>query len=133
MLVSLRTVLIFLAFIALIYFPTVIEKWYLDYPWVDIPLHFLGGGWGALLFFFFFGSLFSEERGANHPWERVRILILAIAFASFVGVFWEFGEFILNQYFSVGMEQSIPDTMGDLFLDILGALTFGLFLIRRKI
>ncbi|KKS83091.1 MAG: hypothetical protein UV58_C0001G0018 [Candidatus Wolfebacteria bacterium GW2011_GWC1_43_10] len=129
--ISLKSVVAFLVVIALVYIPTLIFRWHLDYSWIDALLHFLGGAWAAFLFFFLFHNMFVPEI-AGHQWEKIRILILAVSFAALLGVFWEFHEFILSQYFFWYLQQSITDTMGDFLMDILGALCLSLWLLFTR-
>lgn len=105
-----------------------IFQWYVDLPWIDIPLHLMGGAWVALLFFRLFGDLFFEKL-YEHKYEAARVLILAVAFSVLIGVFWEFFEYLLTQYTPIEFQGSLTDTMGDLLMDILGSLAMAYFIL----
>ena len=104
--------------LALLYFG------YWKLPWLDLVLHFSGGLVAASVFFNLsdrFPELASFRR------NRLVTLILVIAFVALVGVLWEFFEFGLDQFFGFRdirwqFQDSIADTMTDLFMDLLGAL-----------
>lgn len=103
--------------------------WSENISWIDIPLHTLGGMWAALLFFGVFGYLF-EERVLSHSLERVKIVFIAMSFAAFIGVLWEFHEFIFSEYLSLYLQPGILDTLGDLFWDIIGGAIGALLVFR---
>jgi len=99
--------------------------WSTSVPGVDVLLHFLGGAWAAIAFFMLCGHLF-DGRIFSNTWESSKILLLSISFAAFVGVLWEFHEFILSSVFGAYLQPSLPDTLGDLLMDILGGTVLGL-------
>lgn len=105
--------------------------------WADIVLHSSGGFWvGLFILWFFFNS-------GKFPFEAAKlplyILIISIvSFAAFIGVLWEFFEFILDwitdykSYSSKIAQENLKDTMIDLFFDLSGALLSVVFLKFRK-
>ena len=107
------------AVLVLSYLLEFVVSWSATIPWLDIPLHILGGVWSGFFFFWFFSHLFSEQV-MRHTWERTKIALVAVAFAALVGVVWEFHEFIFSQMFDLYMQQGIADTMKDLLMDIIG-------------
>jgi hypothetical protein len=118
--ISKRSVLYLFIVIAVLYAGALIFGWFDNYRNFDSFIHLLGGVWTGLLFILFFGSFFSHEAYA-HIAERVKILILGVAFGAFVGTLWEFFEYLLNVFFDVYLQPSIGDTMGDLLIDMIGA------------
>lgn len=89
-------------------------------PWLDNAMHFWGGISIALFFvwFFYFSGRFSGVSQA--VWF---VLLLSLGGVALVAVGWEFFEFIGNNTFAEGVFQGdLPDTMGDLFLALLGGL-----------
>jgi len=106
-------------------------SWYLRWDWFDTIQHFLGGFFVAILMTAYLKDhLISGNKLKN-------ILIIAGA-TVFIGVVWEFSEFIANQtlveptrkYFGIDayFMGDLADTMTDLLLDMLGA--FALFAIH---
>lgn len=93
-------------------------------PWLDIPLHFLGGLW-VYLFARALGIRFGLE--INSQFKELAKLTFFMGAVLFVGVFWEFWEFILDRYIIHNGYSYFPgayeDTLGDLVLDLLGGLT----------
>jgi len=114
--------LVFLfTFIIGVYVLSIFRDWYFLFPWLDIPLHLLGGlfiGLGAI----WLDNQSARFFGERHPLEK---LILVLGVVCLVGVFWEFFEFGLDYFYSLGIvgfksQLSVADTIGDLFLDLLG-------------
>lgn len=128
MTVSFRLVLIVFFLIMIPFALGEMFGWFIVYPWLDIPFHLAGGLWVSLLFFFLFGNLFSNEF-YSHRFEKVKVLIFAVCFAVFIGVLWEFGEFLLDQWFNFYLQQGVADTMKDLLNDIIGGLVGGSYIL----
>lgn len=113
--------------------------WYFDqrFDWIDIPLHFMGGIFAAL-FSWWFGHRFTRFNIFHN--DSLKNILILIAVAATIGVFWEFFEFSFD-YFVVSQERfnwlnlaqpSKADTMADLFFDILGGLAAGAMISRFK-
>lgn len=100
-------------------------------PWIDIPLHFLGGVWAALLFVPFFTRLFHRQTMEN-LWERALIVVLIVSFAAFIGVLWELQEFLVVKLFGFSLQPGIADTMGDLTMDMIGGLFMALLIMKPE-
>jgi len=98
---------------------------YFSIWWLDIPMHFFGGAWVALLFFAIFGDVINESK-INTFFGFLKILVLAIAFAVLVGVLWEFFEFSASRIFNIYLQGDLVDTMTDLLMDLCGGLSFGI-------
>ncbi|MBI5045988.1 MAG: hypothetical protein HZC14_03270 [Candidatus Niyogibacteria bacterium] len=103
--------------------------------WLDIVLHFLGGLTVSLFFLWFF---YESGYVAKPEWPWYVFLVMISGFALFVGVQWEFFEFLFDTF--VAKRASMPlaqlgikDTMSDLFMDWMGALAAGvLFLLNSS-
>lgn len=113
-------------FLAAVHILSVLNSLYWLFPWVDIPLHFLGGFWSAVVLAWLnlkFNLRFFE--GRKFLWNFVLIL----SFVALIGVLWEFFEFSWD-FLSNSMDVSkiaqpgLADTMGDLFFDLLGGTFF---------
>ncbi|MCX6702618.1 MAG: hypothetical protein NTW60_02015 [Candidatus Wolfebacteria bacterium] len=106
--------------------------------WFDIPMHFMGGILLAMIFFRFV----KPELIITHSSFLITIL-LAVSFAAFLGILWEFFEFIWASYFTNGGLESLSvfqsrgidiyrDTLKDLFFDLLGGFGFAVFAAKGK-
>ena len=94
-------------------------SWYLKFWWFDVANHFLGGFFVAML-----------------------MAAYLIGAATFIGVVWEFSEYIANQilvgpfyrWFQVRtyFMGDLQDTISDLLLDILGATLFTTYHLLRS-
>lgn len=123
-------VIIFLVNIASMYY-----GWYLRFFWSDMILHFLGGFFVAMFMAYYLKDNLRESKLKN-------ILIL-VGVTIFVGVVWEFAEYIANQtltepiysnfkihFYFIG---DLDDTINDLAMDVLGALVFSTLWLKTKI
>ena len=110
-----------------------------NFYWFDIVLHLSGGFFVAMLF-----SKYLEHHLL--PDHKITNMLIIIGSAVFIGVIWEFAEYSANNiirpplqaaydYYRVpDFQGDLDDTMKDLLMDTLGALTMaGLFLrLKRK-
>ncbi|HRY62472.1 MAG TPA: hypothetical protein P5056_01755 [Candidatus Paceibacterota bacterium] len=96
--------------------------------WSDILMHILGGAWVAMIGEYWLFLRDSDSKFKGGFWLK---LILIVSFVSLVGFFWEFYEFSLDQILLTTHQQSLPDTMGDLFNDILGGAVVSCFLNKK--
>ena len=110
---------------------------YWIYFWFDIPMHFLGGFWVALVglvFVFNFQKPIFKEReilGFNLSEKTALVLsafLIIVSFTALIGVLWEFYEFLWDIFISVKTPAVIMggdnvDTLKDLFFDLLGGST----------
>lgn len=127
---------LFLVLIFLINLPGLYYQWYLNYWWFDMTLHFLGGFLVAM----FFTAYLKERLPEGNNLKNALIIVGA---AMFVGVVWEFAEYIANQtlieFFSkylgvkVYFMGNLDDTISDLTMDMLGALSFSVFWLKTKV
>lgn len=113
----------FLAAIALFVLATLylgeVQDFYARFWWWDIALHFGSAmGFGILGFLLVF-MLFQGDRYAAPPWA---VGALSFCLAVTVGVLWEIFEYAMDTLFGFNMMKSgLPDTMGDLMVDAVGA------------
>ncbi|MFM7445371.1 MAG: hypothetical protein ACKO2N_15935 [Tabrizicola sp.] len=113
----------FLAAIALFVMATLylgeVYDFYDRFWWWDLALHFGSAmGFGILGFLLIF-MLFQGDRYAAPPWA---LGVLSFCLALAVGVLWEIFEYAMDTFFGFNMMKSgLPDTMGDLIVDAVGA------------
>lgn len=122
---------LFLDFLVIFWFPILvfclhvflvkIIRIYDPYPWMDTPMHYLGG----LAIAASFSSALSLLQGRKYisRLDRMVELVLIFTLVATVAVFWEFGEFLLDHFLGTNLQVSLPNTMKDLCMGILGALT----------
>ena len=131
---SLKFIVFFLIFIIAVHALALVNYWYWTYQWLDIPMHFLGGFWVAMVFFWLRGStsqILSQIREEVEP-RKIKIVIIVVSCLSFValiGVLWEFVEFLYDVFissrgYSGFLQLGAADTIADLFFDILGGFVF---------
>ncbi len=121
--------------LAFVHALAVIFGWYHSHPWIDIPQHFFGGVLAALIFYWInsrYPHFLKLVPGVLPP------LLLVLSWAVFLGVLFEFAEFLYDRiavdYLNLAhryTQLGLADTMGDLFLDILGALSLGILMRLR--
>lgn len=124
-----KKIILFLFFIAAIHFIAVFYDWYWRFLWIDIPMHFLGGVFVAVVF------LWLVKRFPGHFDMSRNFFVTSIFLLGFValtGILWEFSEFLYDLVIiSKGWEsfagQGARDMIGDLFFDLLGGLTIAVF------
>lgn len=105
-----------------------------NFWWFDTSLHFLGGFFVAMLMSYYLAEHLGKSKLKN-------VLILA-GMTAFIGVVWEFAEYAAAQtlveplYNNFGFRAyfigDLDDTIKDLFMDILGGLTFAIFYVFKK-
>lgn len=93
---------------------------YTLWPPFDIPMHFLGGasmGMTALLL-----MRLCQQSGWLSVQNKFVSLSISVCFVSLMATLWEFAEFISDHTLGTLMQPSLPDTMLDMFLGLLGGL-----------
>ena len=98
----------------------------------DVILHFLGGFFVAMFFVSFFNNLKIEGNALIKNKHLIWALIITGS-TLFIGVFWEFTEYLATIYFSEALLKNygivccmgnLDDTIEDLALDSFGAIMF---------
>lgn len=93
---------------------------YQTFEWLDIPMHFIGG-----LSVAYMGLLFLNYFRRKHVidlYSKTLNFMIIISFVAFVAVLWEFFEFLLKTFFELNTQPSVADTIGDLFMGLVGAV-----------
>lgn len=90
-------------------------------PWIDIPMHYLGGL--SVGYSLFRALTVLQEHHIISPLDKVIALLLTFALVATIAVFWEFAEFSMDQLLKTNVQISLQNTMQDLFMGILGAVT----------
>ena len=113
--------------------------WYSALPWFDMPMHFLGGFWVALLFAFILLHHWrlpkSTESRESPPAPKepfsIYFALQVIGGVLLVGILWEFFEVSVNNI-TVKEYFDIADTVSDLIFDLAGSLLALLFLYKKS-
>lgn len=129
--ISLTVLLVLTIYFVLVY------DWFVTNPWFNVVLHFLGGFFVTMLIYSFYHNEFS----------KVSVFFQFIALVGItltIGVLWEFTEYIANHTLAIPASNffekkisfmgDLDDTIGDLYMDFVGAFMFWVlhFLWRRK-
>jgi hypothetical protein len=94
---------------------------YILFPWLDIPMHFLGGLTMAYSLFLTLAIL--QERRAISRLDKLIEWILVFALVATIAVFWEFAEFSMDRLLGTNVQISLQNTMQDLFIGVVGSST----------
>jgi len=109
-------------------------SWYLKWEWFDTAQHFLGGFFVAMLMYHYLKDHFL-------PGQYIKNILIITGATIFIGVVWEFTEYIANQtlveptkkYLGINayFMGDLSDTITDLLMDTLGAFTFVVFTYKQ--
>ncbi len=104
---------------------------YERHPWLDIPMHVLGGVFIA--YSFSLAVTYFQERRILSELNVLSRSVFLFTLTSSAAVIWELGEFTLDFFFDTVAQASLEDTMLDMFLGMLGGTALIVFLARRNI
>lgn len=88
------------------------------YPWIDIPLHFLGGVSIAYMSILFLKDF--ELKGTIYRRNKLFFILIVVSLVGFAAVLWEFWEYYFSWTVGWIYIYSLEDTLGDLFFGLLG-------------
>ena len=103
----------------------------------DTSLHFFGGFFVAM----FFSHYFKNTNLGSPGSPKLKKIFIIVSAVIFVGAMWEITEYIATKTFGNYLYQTyrivccignLDDTINDLAMDILGAITFSLIAIRSR-
>lgn len=103
---------------------------YILLPWIDIPMHYLGGL--SMAYSLLLSLIFLQQHGLITHLDRVIELTLVFTLVATIAVLWEFSEFSIDQLLGTNVQISLQNTMQDLFMGILGASTMIAYKIVKK-
>jgi hypothetical protein len=116
-----------LAFPLLIYLVHLIlaraTNYYIEFPWVDMPMHFVGGVAAAYGIDVMFGN-----RSKTDLVYLVWLLVLSVIAA----LLWEAGEYLQDQFRDGNSQVSVRNTLRDLGFGTLGSAVFVFFLVFKN-
>ena len=118
------SLLVLILFIAIINGFAYKFSWYWRIPWLDMPMHFLGGFWvGSVVLWFYFLGAYTQH---------LRILLASLLAVIVVGVLWELFEFNIDTIVSVSEQNGTLDTGSDIMFDIIGGTAAAVYFIFKK-
>jgi hypothetical protein len=100
------------------------------FPNIDILMHYLGGL--SMGYACFLALVFLQQHKLISPLDQVIALGLVFTSVATIAVFWEFGEFLIDRILGTNVQVSLANTMQDLLMGILGALTVVLYKVFKK-
>jgi len=104
---------------------------YKRYPWLDIPMHVLGGAFIA--YSFNLAITYFQERKLLSEFNILTRSFFLFALTSTAAVIWEFGEFTIDFFFGTHAQAGLAETLLDMFLGMLGGTALIIFLARGEI
>jgi len=99
---------------------------YFYYNWLDIPVHFLGGIWVSATALWL---ILSKEYFSSLRTNRRLLLLTLFSSALFIGLLWEAFEYVFG-IAVLNPANYVPDTIKDLFTDVLGSLFLYVYYVR---
>lgn len=99
-----------------------VSGFYEQFAYWDVVLHFQSG---LLLGVFGFSLVFTlnEHKRKHLSLSPGFVSLFAVCFSAMVSVVWEIYEYAADSWWDLGMQESgLPDTMGDLTLNLVGAI-----------
>ena len=98
-------------------------SWYWRIPWLDMPMHFLGGFWiGSVALWFFSPRI---------PEQSLNVFLISLLAVVVIGGLWELFEFNIGTMTFVPEQNGILDTSSDLVFDIIGSVTATMYFIFK--
>lgn len=107
-----------------------INYWYWLIGGLDLVMHLLGGLFiGSSTLYIYYQSRYIEPK----HFSSLFVFFLVLTATAFVGVLWEFFEFIIDQYVTavsyLSFSGGVQDTLSDLLADLIGSIIAGLIFI----
>lgn len=100
-----------------------IEAFYVYFPWWDTMLHTIMGFLVAILGFSLV-NLLNESNRVVFRLSPLFVSIVAFCFSMTISVFWEFGEFTMDQFFGLDMQKdTVLSEISSIMLDPEGGNT----------
>ena len=99
-------------------------SWYWRIPWLDMPMHFLGGFWvGSVALWFYSPGVFKRS---------FYIYLTSLVAVIVVGTLWELFEFNIDTLTVVSGQNGMLDTSSDIMFDIIGGTVAAAYFIFKK-
>ncbi|MEK6819833.1 MAG: hypothetical protein AABY03_01380 [Nanoarchaeota archaeon] len=102
---------------------------YDKFPGFATPMHFAGGFILTFTFFPLLNYLNKEKYFFSDKFTR---FVFTISLVGLTGIFWEFYEFSLVNYFGLDWILTYNDTIWDLFVDLIGGIVASVWFLLKK-
>ncbi len=99
-------------------------------PYFDKYTHFLSCA--VLAFLAFTVTYLLNKHLESFKVNLWGMLIIMILFTSAMGVFWEFGQFFVDQFLGMKEQNDLFNTMTDLLADVAGAMIIAAWILVRE-
>ena len=96
-----------------------ITKLYKIYPWIDVPMHFLGGFVLAISSLYFIDLC---RKKGYIKFHKSLFFLIIISLVSLGVVLWELGEFTVDITLNMNTQDGLHDTMTDVFISLIGGI-----------
>lgn len=93
---------------------------YVTLPWIDMPMHFLGGASIAVAGITLLAFL--RTQGFVNELPFLLAMLFIMSFVGLAAVSWELWEFSSKHILNGNIQVDLPDTMIDMFFGLLGGL-----------
>jgi hypothetical protein len=98
---------------------------YSIFPFLDIPLHLIGGAAIANTFILIFKSW--ENKSLISIKDKPIYVLLIVSIVALFATLWEFWEFVMTQITNSVWQGNLQDTMKDFSLGLIGGLIVAIF------
>lgn len=125
---SLKNLFYFFRFPILIFTTAMLLRYfgfYSIFPFLDIPLHLIGGAAIANTFILIFKSW--ENKSLISIKDKPIYVLLIVSIVALFATLWEFWEFVMTQITNSVWQGNLQDTMKDFSLGLIGGLIVAIF------
>lgn len=108
--------------------------YYTRFWWWDLALH-TGSGFLLGIFGFLLVHILNQEERIHLHMQLGFVALFSFVFSMAMGTLWEIFEFAVDNAFGMDMQRNLRDTMWDLIVNAVGALTIsiaGYFYFKSK-
>ncbi len=112
-------------FISIVNALATVFSWYWRIPWLDMPMHFLGGFWVSSVAMWWFYSQIIDFKHRN-------IFIFSIGVVLIIGSLWEIFGFGIDKFTLVSRSDLALDTISDIIFDVIGAIVSAMYFILKR-
>ncbi len=112
-------------FISIVNALATVFSWYWRIPWLDMPMHFLGGFWVSSVAMWWFYSQIIDFKHRN-------IFIFSIGVVLIIGSLWEIFGFGIDKFTLVSRSDLALDTISDIIFDVIGAIVSATYFILKR-
>lgn len=102
---------------------------YWRFPWFDIPMHYAGGFWLGGFALWLLVRNMSDQDALKRSGRLIWIPLAAVLVIGGLG--WELFEFGVDTLVAVSTQNTLRDTVGDIFFDMLGSVSASWYVFSR--